>query len=244
MAKKKGTGSARPADRRAAARQRAAEMREAEARRERRSRIVFRSAIAAISALAIGGIAWGVAANTGSGGWKAVGALPKPVAYGSTTATPPWPAPANASAGAKAAGLKMASMEGSVSHFHVHLDVIVNGKAVPVPANLGIDRTTQQLSEMHTHDGSGVLHIEAPTHRRYVLGEIFNEWNVQLGPGGIGGLKTGGGKTLTAYVDGKRVTGDPAAIELTPHREIALVYGDAANASVKVPKSYDFPSGM
>jgi hypothetical protein len=244
VAKKPPKTSARPADKRAQARQRAAEVRAAAARRERKSKIIFRSSLAAIGAVVVGGIAWAVAANVGSSGSKASGPLPTPVSYGSSTAVPPWPLPADASAAAKAAGLKVSAMEGSVNHFHAHLDVIVDGKAVPVPADLGIDQTAQAMSELHTHDGSGVLHIEAPARSRYILGQVFNEWGVQLGPDGIGGLKTGGGKTLTAYVDGKPVPGNPASIELTGHREIALVYGDkSATASVKVPKSYKFPSG-
>jgi hypothetical protein len=238
--------TARPAGRKTqkeSARQRLAAERAEQARRERRARIAFRSALGVIGAAAVGGIAWAVVASGGSdGGGTASGALPKPVVYGSATALPPWAAPANASAGAKAAGLKVSAMEGTVNHFHAHLDVIVDGKAVPVPADLGIDQSAQAMSELHTHDATGVVHIEAPAHRRYILGQVFNEWGVALSAQRIGGLKTGDGKTLTAYVNGKKVSGNPEAIELTAHREIALVYGDKGT-SVKVPSSYDFPSG-
>jgi hypothetical protein len=197
-----------------------------------------------IGAAAVGAIAWALVANSGSSDTKASGSLPVPVAYGSSTALPPWQLPADASAAAKAAGLQVSAAEGSVNHFHVHLDIFVDGKPVPVPANLGIDQSAQAMSELHTHDAKGVLHIEAPAHRRYILGQVFNEWGVQLGADRIGGLKAGDGKTLTAYVNGKPVTGSPASIELTGHREIALVFGDKnAAASVKIPSSYDFPAG-
>ncbi|MCZ4102792.1 MULTISPECIES: hypothetical protein [Streptomyces] len=226
------------------ARERVAAARAVEARKERRRRVAFISTVGVIGAALIGGVAWAVVANGGSGGsgGKASGPLPAPVAFGSATALPPWAAPADASAGAKAAGMKVSAMEGTVNHFHAHLDVIVDGKPVPVPANLGIDQAAQAMSELHTHDASGVLHIEAPAHRRYILGQLFNEWAVHLDAQQVGGLKAGAGKELTAYVDGKKVAGDPASIELTAHREITLVYG-AANASVKVPSSYDFPNG-
>jgi hypothetical protein len=197
-----------------------------------------------IAAAVAGGAVWALVADSGSSDAKAPGPLPVPVAYGSTTALPPWPLPVDASAAAKAAGLKVSAMEGTANHFHAHLDVFVDGKAVPVPSNLGMDQTAQVMSELHTHDATGLLHIEAPAHSRYILGQVFNEWGVQLGAGRIGGLKAGGGKTLTAYVDGKPVTENPASIELLTHREIALVFGDAnAAASVKVPSSYDFPAG-
>jgi hypothetical protein len=156
---------------------------------------------------------------------------------------PPWSAPAHPIAAAKAAGLRVSSMETLAEHFHAHLDVIVNGKPAVVPGNLGIDTTTGQLSELHTHDSSGILHIEAPDKKhKYVLGQLFAEWDVRLDASHLGGLTVGNGKTLTAYVDGKRVSGDPAEIRLTKHEEIALVYGDR-NAKTTIPKSYTFPQG-
>ncbi|MDJ0341039.1 hypothetical protein QMK19_08560 [Streptomyces sp. H10-C2] len=224
------------------ARERVAAARAAQARKERRARVAFISALSIVGVAAAGGIVWAVTAHGGSGDGKASGPLPAPVAYGSSTMLPPWAAPANASAGAKAAGLKVSAMEGTVNHFHAHLDVIVDGKAVPVPANLGIDQAAQAMSELHTHDAAGVVHVEAPAHRRYILGQLFNEWGVRLDAQGIGGLTAGGGKTLAAYVDGKRVAGDPASIELTAHREIALVFG-VPDSKLKVPSSFDFPQG-
>jgi hypothetical protein len=50
------------------------------------------------------------------------------------------------------------------------------------------------------------------------------------------------GRTLTAIIDGKRYLGDPARIELTAHREIALVFGTAGQQQ-NAPRSYAFPSG-
>jgi hypothetical protein len=88
-----------------------------------------------------------------------------------------------------------------------------------------------------------MLHIEAPTaDKRYTLAQVFDEWNVLLNPTALGGLKTDADHTLTAYVNGKPQTGDPAAIEITQHREIALVYG-TKGATVKVPDRYNFPAG-
>jgi hypothetical protein len=48
---------------------------------------------------------------------------------------------------------------------------------------------------------------------------------------------------LRTYVDGKQVSGNPADIELTEHRQIALIYGPA-NAKVDVPAKYDFQPGQ
>jgi hypothetical protein len=159
-------------------------------------------------------------------------------------ARPSWPRPDDTANRARAIGLSVAPMEGTARHFHVHLDVLVDGRPVQVPAGLGIASSGRELSELHTHDTSGVLHIEAPTTgRRYVLGQLFTEWNVRLDAGDMGGLRAGGGRTLAAYVDGRRQSGDPADVELTPHREIALVYGPAT-AHPKVPAAYRFEPGL
>jgi hypothetical protein len=132
-------------------------------------------------------------------------------------------------------------MGGVDQHFHAHLDIFVNGKRVPVPGNIGI-APGSGMSALHTHDSSGVIHIEAPTRgNRYILGQLFNEWNVRLTDSAIGGLEAKDGKHLVAYVNGKKVTKSPAATELQPEREIALVYGSNPE-KVNVPSSYDFSS--
>lgn len=139
----------------------------------------------------------------------------------------------------------MLASEGTVEHIHAHLDVYVDGKAVTVPALIGIDESAQQLSPLHTHDTSGVIHIESPVKATFTLGQFLTEWQVSTSADHLGGLKTDAAHTLTAYVNGKAVTGDPAAITLGAHDEIALVYGTAAeNAQVSVPSSYAFASGL
>jgi hypothetical protein len=155
-----------------------------------------------------------------------------------------WPRPEDTADRARAIGLSVAPMEGTALHFHTHLDILVDGRPVAVPAGLGIADSGQEMAELHTHDTTGVLHIEAPTTgKHYTLGQLFTEWNLRLDATDLGDLKAGGGRALTAYVDGRRQDGDPAAIELTRHREIALVYGPA-NARPKVPSSYAFPAGL
>ncbi|TNC29660.1 hypothetical protein [Amycolatopsis alkalitolerans] len=155
---------------------------------------------------------------------------------------PPWPAPQDATAAVAAAGLPMLTEEGTVEHIHAHLDVLVDGKPVGVPADIGIDATRGSISPMHTHDATGVIHIESPVQRAFTLGEFFTEWNVSLSADNIGSLRATGGKTLRAYINGKPQTGNPAAIQLNAHDEIALVYG-APQAGESVPGSYDFPQG-
>jgi hypothetical protein len=166
---------------------------------------------------------------------------PATVAVGAGTA-PPWPAPADAAAAVRAAGLPMLGSEGAVEHIHVHLDVLVDGQAVPVPADIGIDRTGGTISPLHTHDGTGVIHIESPVKRQFSLGEFFSEWGVSLSADNIGALRAADGKSLRVYVNGTLKTGNPAAITFAPHDEIAVVYG-IEQAGESLPAKYDFPAG-
>jgi len=155
---------------------------------------------------------------------------------------PPWPAPADPAAAVRAAGLPMLGSEGTVEHIHAHLDVLVDGKPVAVPAGIGIDEAANTISPVHTHDAAGVIHIESPTQAPFSLAQLFTEWQVALDHNRIGGLTTTGGNTLRAYVNGKEVTGNPAAITLQAHDEIALVYGPVTDHSA-VPQTYTWPAG-
>jgi hypothetical protein len=42
------------------------------------------------------------------------------------------------------------------------LHIYVNGVLVPLPADIGIDRAKHLETSLHTHDGTGIIHIEAP----------------------------------------------------------------------------------
>ena len=154
---------------------------------------------------------------------------------------PPWSAPTDAAAAMRAAGLPMLSREGTVEHIHAHLDVRVNGQSVEVPAMIGIDR--RGISPVHTHDTTGVIHIESPVKRTFTLGEFFTEWDVGLSTDSIGGLRAGDGKTLRAFVNGNPVTGNPAALPLNAHDEIVLIYG-TAQPGESIPAHYDFAAGL
>jgi hypothetical protein len=168
---------------------------------------------------------------------------PKPAADAvSADSLPPWPAPADATAAARNAGLPMLSSEGNVEHIHVHVDVLNDGQPIPVPANIGIDTTRRAISPLHTHDDSGVVHIESPVKRQFSLGEFFSEWGVSLSADNIGGLRETDGKVVRAYINGELRTGDPAAIMFNQHDEIALVYG-LPQSGESVPATYDFPAG-
>lgn len=76
----------------------------------------------------------------------------------------------------RALGLAPLREEGQVVHIHQHLDLFVDGKQVTVPANIGIDAGGGFISDLHTHDTSGIMHVESPTQRSFTLGQFFAVW--------------------------------------------------------------------
>jgi hypothetical protein len=133
-------------------------------------------------------------------------------------------------------------IEGTAVHIHQHLDLYVDGHKVPVPAGVGIDPAVG-YAPLHTHDPSGVLHVESPTVRPYTLGEFFAVWGVRLTPSCLGGYCAGGDRQLRVYADGRAYQGDPATLVLAAHQELVVAFGTAAQQPSPVPSSYQFPPG-
>jgi hypothetical protein len=110
---------------------------------------------------------------------------------------PPWPAPTDVAAWVASAGLDLGPM-GMAEHYHPHLRIIINGKEVPVPANIGVDPATGAMSALHTHESDGTIHIEADKAGEvFSLGQLFILWGVKLTPTQIGGMQANHGQRVT-----------------------------------------------
>jgi hypothetical protein len=204
-----------------------------EARREARTRRLLVVITGVVAAAIVGGAV--LAQVLGSEDPRAAPSDLTAVRGKGAESAPPWPAPTDVAARAEAAALPLGPM-GTAEHYHAHLDVLVDGQSVPVPANIGVD-PSGQMSALHTHTPDGIVHIEAERKgQTFTLGQLFTEWNVALGPDRVGGLTTGGadGKTLAVHVNGTKATGDPAMVRFAPWQEIALVYG-SSDQQVEIP---------
>ena len=171
----------------------------------------------------------------------------------------PWPAPGDPLGLTRKAGLEPETHEFLDYHVHAHLDVFVNGEPVVVPAGLGIaidDPAVQHdvvdgtdnyggidppcaepcISPLHTHDVTGVVHTETKDRIPNTLGQFFMEWGVALDQSCVGGYCEPEASVLV-YVDGRAYEDDPAAIELTDGKEIAIVVGTPPE---EIPVSYRF----
>ncbi len=152
----------------------------------------------------------------------------------STSSTADTLAPPAAS-GKTVDGIKCETSEQLAYHIHSHLAIFVNGSQRLVPGGVGIDENTC-IYWLHTHDDTGVLHVESPDSRVFTLGNFFAVWQQPLSATQVGPAK---GK-VTAWVDGKRFTGDPADIKLTLHAVIQLNVGTDTPA----PKPFAFTDGL
>jgi hypothetical protein len=146
----------------------------------------------------------------------------------------------------KAIGLHALSREGLRLHIHQHLDIVVNGRVLGgLPLGIGIDVHGRFISEIHTHDSSGIIHVESPTVRTFTLGEFFDVWGLRFSSRCLGGYCATKTKHIWVWVNGKRVRTDPRRIVLRSHQEIVVAYGTAASTKVPgpIPRSYPFPAG-
>jgi hypothetical protein len=157
---------------------------------------------------------------------------------------------AHAGTGNTVDGVQSNSTEQLIYHIHAHLAMYVNGTQKFLPYGIGIVPPYQfspgtsgassfvaggsKFYWLHTHDETGVIHIETPAQHTYTLGNFFDLWGQPLSATQMGPDK---GK-ITAYVNGKAYTGDPRNIPLDAHNVIQLDLG-----TVVPPASFTFPSG-
>ena len=140
-------------------------------------------------------------------------------------------------------GITCDKKEHFVSHIHTHLNIFMNGKEFVVPSNIGII-PDNCIYWLHTHDDTGVIHIESPDDRTFTLGQFFQIWGETFNNNQIfDKLVDNNTNTLNVYVNGKKVDSktDYRQIPLNGHDEIVIIYGKPPNS---IPSNYKFPEGL
>jgi len=131
-------------------------------------------------------------------------------------------------AGQEVQGLRCGVMD-ETYHVHTHVSFFLNGQQLALPRSIGSVQTTPTSHcyyNVHTHDLSGKVHVEAPAPGLFTLGQLFAIWGQPLEAMNVAGNP---GLPVVIYiVDGNaasRYEGDFAAIELKSKRGVVIQMG-------------------
>jgi hypothetical protein len=102
-------------------------------------------------------------------------------------------------------------------HWHPHLEIIIKGEKVVIPANIGIGASYSSspfydsmmgMTNVHTHDDSGTLHWEvmmyAPTREDLYLSNFFQVWGKTFNENCIFEFCNGPEGSMKMFVNGKQ----------------------------------------
>jgi len=120
-------------------------------------------------------------------------------------------------------GIYCDTLEQTAYHVHAHVTIWINGKQSLIPQYVGIASDGSCYYWLHTHDTSGVIHIEAPASRSFIFGNFLDEWSAHFSSLGYPPELdfTNGWKV---WVDGKPYTGSFRNIPLVAHALITMAY--------------------
>ncbi len=134
---------------------------------------------------------------------------------------------------------------GGAFHWHARLTITINGDAVVIPANVGIDPSLWQdhtldsfssmqampamgmegMAPLHTHpDAPGKIHIESVVTRDYTLGEFFRIWGQTFDSQQVLGHVAQAGHRVWMVVDGAE-TSPSYSLVLRDGMNIAIACG-------------------
>lgn len=119
-------------------------------------------------------------------------------------------------------------------HIHALLHVYVAGQPVTVPANLGISMAARLESPLHTHNTSGIIHVEAGRPFPFRLADIFAVWGVAFTDHQLGGYIDSGDERVRVYVNGQPVV-DPTHYVLKDRDNIVVAYGASDSFPTEPP---------
>jgi predicted small lipoprotein YifL len=132
--------------------------------------------------------------------------------------------------GSPVQGLECFDNLSEIYHVHSHLSIFLNGEQLQVPGQVGIVPTgtsTHCHYNIHTHDGSGKIHVEAAASGTFTVGNLFAIWGQSLTSSNVAGLT---GMPVRVFVTDNNgtvteSTSDWDKIELKSHREVTIQVG-------------------
>ena len=124
-------------------------------------------------------------------------------------------------------------------HHHIRLWMYVDGQPVAVPANIGL--SPQAASPLHTHDETGLVHVEsADPDFQPVLAQFMDVWGLYLTQTCLGDACNDGDRQLRVFLDGQAYTGDPTLLPLTDQAALVITMGTTDQLPDPMPDSFTF----
>lgn len=126
-------------------------------------------------------------------------------------------------------GISCDTLEQTADHYHAHLSIYINGQHMVAPAQVGIAPDVSCYYWLHTHGPDGIVHMEAPPHHTFVLGNFLDIWGQKFSNLNYPAqLDQSGGPNwqVYLYLDGQRqpFNGNFHDIVMKPHLLITLAY--------------------
>ncbi len=94
-------------------------------------------------------------------------------------------------------------VDNSPTHTHAQLKIIQDGQDIPVPAGIGLTSTC--MHPLHTHDGTGLLHMEYPIPFPFFLGDFFDIMGSTFNDSQLGSIRAYDGYQITVTKNNKKV---------------------------------------
>ena len=118
-----------------------------------------------------------------------------------------------------------------IYHIHSHLAIFKDGVRLTIPPFIGIVGNdtipnTFCAYPLHTHDSTGIIHVEPADNNPLTLGQFFKIWGQPLSRTNVAGQNS---TSVVVYIkDGgnlRKYQGDLAGIELKSYRSIVIQIG-------------------
>jgi hypothetical protein len=140
---------------------------------------------------------------------------------------------------AHVAGLSLGPRLAAPAYNHVHLDLVLDGGPVTVPAGVGMTTSNKEYAPLFTQSDTGIIWFTKSA--QLTLGQFFQMWGHPLGRDIIGSLHTLPDYPVTWYINGEPVK-DPGSAVLHNRDEI-FAFEDLRGAPVNPTATFDWPDG-
>jgi hypothetical protein len=128
-------------------------------------------------------------------------------------------------------GIQCDKIEHLVFHNHTKLVVKIQNKTQNIPGGLGII-PNNCIFWLHTHDESGIIHIESPLNQTYTLGQFLNIWKTFDNSSFINNLSAvSDNNDINIFSNGFAI--DPSSIDFNsiPLKDKSIITMDIRNMS-------------